>query len=51
MNAFNAVFDPLDLEISDRVYEAALAQFEAHRPLTGGDRDEELKDGFQPLCL
>jgi hypothetical protein len=31
MNAFSHVFDPLDLEIIDRVYEAALAQLEAQQ--------------------
>ena len=30
MNAFSRVFDPLDLAIIDRVYEAALAQLAAH---------------------
>jgi hypothetical protein len=43
MNAFSRVFDPLDLEIIDRVYEAAWAQLEAQSPLHDGDRDEELK--------
>jgi hypothetical protein len=28
-------FDPLDLEIIDRVYEAACARFEAQMPLRG----------------
>jgi hypothetical protein len=37
MNAFSHVFDPLDLEIIDRVYEAALAQLEAQRKV--GDSD------------
>jgi hypothetical protein len=33
------VFDPLDLEIIDRVYEAACARFEAQMP-PSGPRDE-----------
>jgi hypothetical protein len=43
MNAFSHVFDPLDLEIIDRVYEAAWAQLEARSRSTDSERDEELK--------
>jgi hypothetical protein len=37
------VFDPLDLEIIDRVCEAAWAQLEAHEPLREREQDEERK--------
>jgi len=40
MNAFSRVFDPLDLAIIDRVYEAALAQLEARTPSHDGDKDD-----------
>ena len=32
MSSYPHVFDPLDLEIIDRVYEAACARFEAQMP-------------------
>ena len=32
MSSYPRVFDPLDLEIIDRVYEAACARFEAKMP-------------------
>jgi hypothetical protein len=35
------LFDPLDLEIIDRVYEAAWAQVEAREPLRDRERDGE----------
>lgn len=35
------VFDPLDLEIMDRVYEAAWARVEAEEPLRDTERDAE----------
>jgi len=44
MKAFKSVFDPLDLAIIERVYEAALAQFEAHRASSDSEKDEELKE-------
>jgi hypothetical protein len=34
-------FDPLDLEIIDRVYEAAWAKIEAREPLRDTERDGE----------
>ena len=39
--AFRRVFDPLDLEIIDRVYEAAWAQLEAREPFRDRDKDGE----------
>jgi hypothetical protein len=48
MNAFKSVFDPLDLAIIDRVYEAILAQLKAQL-----DRDvnERLKDGLRKRVM
>jgi hypothetical protein len=43
LNAFSHVFDPLDLAIIDRVYEAALAKLEARSSPHDAERDEELK--------
>ena len=41
MSAFTRVFDPLDLEIIDRVYEAAWAQIEAREPSRDKQKDGE----------
>jgi hypothetical protein len=43
MGTFNhsRVFDPLDLEIIDRVYEAAWAQLEARDPFRDREKDGE----------
>ena len=46
-------FDPLDLEIIDRVYEAACARFEAQMP-PSRPRDElreSLRKGYELRCL
>jgi hypothetical protein len=47
MGSFNRVFDPLDLEIIDRVYEAVWAELEAREPFRDrnkdGERGEELR--------
>ena len=37
-------FHPLDLEIMDRVYEAAWAQIEAHQPFRDRNEDGERQD-------
>jgi hypothetical protein len=42
----NPVFDPLDLEIIDRVYEAAWAKIEAREPLRDIQRDSERQEGY-----
>jgi hypothetical protein len=51
MKAFKSVFDPLDLAIIERVYEAALAQFEAHRASSDSEKDEELKDALRKRVM
>ena len=47
MGAYKSVFDPLDLEIIDRVYEAAWAQLQAREPsrnaASDGGRQEALR--------
>jgi len=42
MSSFARVFDPLDLEIVDRVYEAALARLEAQKPPRPRDELKEV---------
>jgi hypothetical protein len=51
MNAFSHVFDPLDLEIIDRVYEAALAQLEAQRKLHDREVNERVRDGLRKRVM
>jgi hypothetical protein len=46
MDSFKRTFDPLDLEIIDRVYEAAWAHVEAREP----DRDRA-RDGERQKAL
>ena len=41
------VFDPLDLEIIDRVFEAVWARVEASDPERDPDRDEERKEALR----
>jgi hypothetical protein len=47
MGSFKRVFDPLDLEIIDRVYEVAWAHVQAHQPnrdtASDGKRQEALR--------
>lgn len=38
------IFDPLELEIIDRVYEAAWAQLEAREPFRDRQKDDERRD-------
>jgi hypothetical protein len=40
-------FDPLDLEIIDRVYEAAWAQLEAREPFRDREKDGERGEGLR----
>jgi hypothetical protein len=47
----NRVFDPLDLEIIDRVYEAAWAKIEAREPLRNTQRDSERQEGLRKLIF
>jgi hypothetical protein len=44
MSSFARVFDPLDLEIIDRVFQAAWARVEAEPSLHDGRTDDELKE-------
>jgi hypothetical protein len=44
-------FDPLDLEIIDRVYEAAWAQIEAREPWRDTERDAEREQGLRKLIF
>ena len=43
-------FGPLDLEIIDRVYEAAWAQLEAQAPFRDRDKEGERGRCFASLC-
>jgi hypothetical protein len=49
MSAFTHIFDPLDLEIMDRVYEAAWAQVEARKFSPHAQPDDELKETLRKL--
>jgi hypothetical protein len=51
MNPFKSVFDPLDLEIIDRVYEAVVAQLEAQRKSRDCDVNERVKDGLRKRVM
>ena len=45
------VFQPLDLEIIDRVYEAAWAQIEAQDPFRDREKDDERKEALRKLVI
>ncbi|HET9538023.1 MAG TPA: hypothetical protein VFP43_22205 [Mesorhizobium sp.] len=45
------VFDPLDLEIIDRVYEAAWAQLEAREPARDREVDGERHEALRKLVF
>jgi hypothetical protein len=45
------VFGPLDLEIIDRVYDAAWAALEAREPFRDRERDEERRDELRKLIM
>ena len=45
------VFDPLDLEIIDRVYEAAWAQIEARDPKRDTSKDCDRQEVLRKLVL
>ena len=53
MGSFNRarVFDPLDLEIIDRVYEAAWAQLEAREPARDREVDGERHEALRKLVF
>jgi hypothetical protein len=44
-----SVFHPLDLEIMDRVYDAAWAQLEAREPFRNRQKDDELRNALWSL--
>jgi hypothetical protein len=45
------VFGPLDLEVIDRVYDAAWAELEAREPFRDRERDEERRDELRKLIM
>src|SRR5262245_7634189 len=45
------VFGPLDLEIIDRVYDAAWAELEAREPFRNRERDEERREELRKLIM
>ena len=45
------VFDPLDLEIFDRVYEAAWARLEAREPFRDREKDGERGEALRKLVI
>ena len=45
------IFDPLDLEIIDRVCEAAWAQLEARDPFRDREQDEERREALCKLVM
>ena len=45
------VFDPLDLEIIDRVYETAWAQLEAREPLRDREKDADRERALRKLVF
>jgi hypothetical protein len=47
----NAAFHPLDLEIMDRVYEAAWAALEARDPFRDTDKDGERQESLRKLVF
>jgi len=47
----SCAFDPLDLEIIDRVYEAAWAKLEACEPFRDSDRDLERQEALRKQIM
>ena len=45
------VFGPLDLEVIDRVYDAAWAELEAREPFRDREHDEERRDELRKLIM
>ena len=45
------VFNPLDLEVMDRVYEAAWAKIEALEPFRDRQEDDQRKDALRKLVM
>jgi hypothetical protein len=51
MGSYKRVFDPLDLEILDLVYEAALVQIAARDPLSDPLKEEERQEALKKLIF
>jgi hypothetical protein len=51
MSSFTRVFGPLDLEIIDRVYEAAWARLEAQEPFRDREEDGERREELRKLVF
>lgn len=53
MDSYNhpQVFGPLDLEIIDRVYDAAWAWLEAREPFRDRERDDERRNELRKLVM
>ena len=51
MGSYKRVFDPLDLEIIDLVYEAALAQVAARDPLSDPIKEVERQEALKKLVF
>ena len=51
MGSYKRVFDPLDLEIIDLVYEAALVQIAARDPLSDPIKELERQEAVKKLVL
>jgi hypothetical protein len=51
MGSYPQVFDPLDLEIIDRVYETAWARLEALEPLRDRERDGKREEKLRKLIF
>jgi hypothetical protein len=51
MSSYKRVFDPLDLEIIDLVYEAALVQIAARDPLSDPIKELERQEALKKLVF
>jgi hypothetical protein len=51
MGSYKRVFDPLDLEIIDLVYEAALVQIAARDPLSDPIKEQERQEALKKLVF
>ena len=51
MGSYKRVFDPLDLEIIDLVYEAALVQIAARAPLSDPNKELERQEAVKKLVF
>jgi hypothetical protein len=51
MGSYKRVFDPLDLEIIDLVYEAALVEIAARDPLSDPIKEQERQEALKKLVF